>query len=171
MYVRRRVNDAVRLGVLNSLLRLEEYLTKQTREKGYNTLIREEESMFAHKFPSWLEWLKFSLQLGNSDHSGNELDVLLLKEVFVLSLGVLCDETYGSRAWIDGWVSEGADKIDKSLAKACVDKTRKRVTDAYIRCGFSLWAFGCICFKAITSHRACSSFRKRVDSSSSSRRF
>ena len=63
--------------------------------------------MLAHKLPSRLEWLKFALQLGDSDHSRNKLDVLLLENIFVLSLRVFCDEAYGCYAWIDDRMSEG----------------------------------------------------------------
>lgn len=80
--------------------------------------------MFAHKLPSRLKWPKFALQLGNSDHSGNEFDVLFLKKILVLSLRVFCDETYGRRARIDGRVGEGTSKIDQLLAKACVESTK-----------------------------------------------
>jgi len=77
--------------------------------------------MFPHKLSSRLEWLKFALQLGNTDHPGNELDVLLLEEVLVLSLRVLCDEAYGRCAWIDGRMGEGTNQM---LARACVENTQ-----------------------------------------------
>ena len=67
--------------------------------------------MLAHKLPPWFEWLKLALQLGNTDHSGNELDILLLEEILVLSLRVLCDEAYGRCSWIDGRMGEGTNKI------------------------------------------------------------
>jgi hypothetical protein len=80
--------------------------------------------MFAHKLPSRLEWLKFALQLGNADHSGNELDVLLLETILVLSLRVLCDEAYRRCAWIDGRMGEGTKKLGNLLARACVENTK-----------------------------------------------
>lgn len=66
--------------------------------------------MFAHKLPSRLKWLEFALQLGNSDHLGNEFDILLLEKILVLPLRVFCDETYGCCTWIDGRMSEGTNK-------------------------------------------------------------
>ena len=106
----------------NSLLRLEEYLAQQSWEKRDNTFIRQEETMFAHKLPSRFEWLEFAFQLCNTDHSGDELNILLLEEIFVLSLRVLCDEAYGRCAWIDGRVREGTEKskIGEWLASAWV---------------------------------------------------
>lgn len=76
--------------------------------------------MLVHELSPRFERLEFALELGEADDARDELDVLRLKQVFVLALRVFGDQAYGCRAWVDGGVREWS--AGKCKVRSAIDR-------------------------------------------------
>jgi hypothetical protein len=77
----------------DSLLGIEKDLAQQFGHHRHNTLITQEDLMVVGQRPPGLVRLVLSLELFETNDTGDEFDALFMQEIFILTLRVLGEET------------------------------------------------------------------------------
>ena len=157
---------------LHSLLSIEPPLPQQLRQQRHDPLIGQEHSMLSKQLPPGLEGFELPSELGYTDDSRDELDLVGFEEILVLSLRILDEETDGRRSRVDEGVGKGATKrknegreeegkVSSSFWVSCSRraparapsslKERESKVNTYILIGFNFFS-GLIDLVATTSH-------------------
>jgi hypothetical protein len=81
------------------LLSVEKYLAQKFGHHWHDALIAEENLVVVGQSSSCLVRLVFSLQLFQANNSSDELDVLVVQEILVLSLRIFGEQTHRGGWW------------------------------------------------------------------------
>lgn len=79
----------------NPLFGFEKHLAQQFWHHAQNPFVTQKHIMIPQQFPPRFVRLKLALELLDANDAGDELDVMLGEEIFVLTLGVFGEETDG----------------------------------------------------------------------------